>query len=672
MGRDGIRAAAVVALLVSAAACGSSDTPPAAAITPVSGNNQSAIVGAKLTAPLVVQVTTSSQTPVANVQVNWAVTSGSGSLDEVTTTTDATGHAQTNLTLGLTAGTVLVTATVSGTALSTQFTENAQAAAAGDCTAGSGTSPVVGSVDLSIQTSGLCLAGGVSGADFALIPFNTATSQGTHATVTVTATGVVALATPDGRPAALRPIQLSGGMQAAIAASNATRYAAHAALDTRLRRMEQQIVTPRMASARTWLRQRSTGALRDAIPATVHVGDLLRLNANANDPCTNPDYRIGRVAAITNAAIVVADTANPAGGFTDADYQSFGVQFDTLVNPLDTTNFGAPTDIDHNGHELIFFTRAVNELTARGSNSIIGGFMFARDLLPQTSTQTIEGCATSNVGEMFYMQVPDPNGVVNGNAYSVSEIEQFTVATLAHEYQHLINASRRIYINNANDLEVTYLNEGLSHIAEELLFYRVSGLAPRENIDVVRLRQSQASVDAFNNYQLANAGRYGDYLEAPDTSSVYADNDELSNRGAIWGFLRWAADHRGTSDAGTWRLLVNSTTTGLSNLQNVFGTDILQQIRDYATSLFADDLPGVTEPRALQPSWNWRTIMPAIGKDPYPLKLMPLAANTPRSATLDGGGSAYFRFSVPAGQTASVTWTSTTGGGVNWALVRSR
>src|SRR6185503_13877406 len=153
---------------------------------------------------------------------------------------------------------------------------------------------------------------------------------------------------------------------------------------------------------------------------------------------------------------------------------------------------------DHNGREVIFFTRAVNELTQPNSGEVIAGFFIPRDLYPQTSTRTFKACAGSNVGEMVYMQVPDPRGVVNGNPESVSEVRQFTVATLAHEFQHLINASRRLYVNKTRDAqEDTFLNEGLSHIAEELLFYRESGLSPLQNIDVTALRQNSATVNDF-------------------------------------------------------------------------------------------------------------------------------------------------------------------------------
>jgi hypothetical protein len=268
--------------------------------------------------------------------------------------------------------------------------------------------------------------------------------------------------------------------------------------------------------------------------------------------------------------------------------------------------------------------------------------------------------------------------VVNGNHSTVSEVESVTVATLAHEYQHLINGSRRMYVNHAPlsaQSEEVLLNEGLSHVAEELAFYRESGLNPSDNIDTLLVRSRETYRSAFNTYQVENQLRYMSYLASPNTSSAYGDDDSLNDRGAIWGFLRWAADHKGGDQTATWHALANSQTTGLSNLQNVFGSDILQQFRDYATSLFADDLPGVTEPRALQPSWNMRGITPAFtapGNLAYALTVLPLANGTPQHISIRGGGSAYVRFTVPAGAIASLNWTSAAGGGINIALVRSR
>ena len=147
--------------------------------------------------------------------------------------------------------------------------------------------------------------------------------------------------------------------------------------------------------------------------------------------------------AVTDKAIVVADTGNPVGGFTADEYRSIGVTFDTLVDPIDRGAFGAPSDIDNNGHVIMFFTQAVNELTPPQSSTVTLGFFYARDLFPKAAPAP-GPCLGSNVGEVFYLLVPDTGGVVNTNKRSNSLVTTLTNGTVAHEYQHLINASRRM------------------------------------------------------------------------------------------------------------------------------------------------------------------------------------------------------------------------------------
>ena len=259
---------------------------------------------------------------------------------------------------------------------------------------------------------------------------------------------------------------------------------------------------------------------------------------------------------------------------------------------------------------------------------------------------------------MFYLLVPDPNGVVNGNARTKNFVSHLTVSTTAHEFQHLINASRRLYVNTAaTDFEVVWLNEGLSHVAEELLFYQQSaGLTPRLDIDSTRFIGNQKNVDAYNFDQQSNFGRFRSYLLKPATNSPYANNDSLATRGATWSFLRYAADHRGTSDSDTWFKLVNSTTTGIANLQNVFGTGLASIFRDWAVANIADDLTGVNN-QWQHPSWNFRsvyTFIPSVKS--YPLATVTVGDGSPLSVTLNGGSAAYVRFGVAAAQTGSVKW----------------
>ncbi|MBA2322161.1 MAG: Ig-like domain-containing protein [Deltaproteobacteria bacterium] len=86
----------------------------AAQLAIVSGNNQSVRVGAALTMPFVVAVKDANGNPVSGTAVSFTVASGGGSLSAASVMTNATGQAQTTLTLGPTAGTNTVTATRAG------------------------------------------------------------------------------------------------------------------------------------------------------------------------------------------------------------------------------------------------------------------------------------------------------------------------------------------------------------------------------------------------------------------------------------------------------------------------------------------------------------------------------------------------------------------------------
>src|SRR5260221_5336502 len=148
---------------------------------------------------------------------------------------------------------------------------------------------------------------------------------------------------------------------------------------------------------------------------------------------------------------------------------------------MDVANFGEPTDIDGNGRVAIIFTRAVNELTPARSTSYVGGLAFSRDLFPRTGTARATGCAASNQGEYFYALTPDPTGTVNQNVRTAGFVDSVVPSVLAHELQHLINASRRLYVTNSTAFEAKRVDEGLALNAEELVCYRESWVTARLN-----------------------------------------------------------------------------------------------------------------------------------------------------------------------------------------------
>jgi hypothetical protein len=417
-----------------------------------------------------------------------------------------------------------------------------------------------------------------------------------------------------------------------------------------LRERSRDELTSRIAAARVTRDQ--NGGRFSTSSAPLQVGALVQLNVNSSAGCTDATIKTGRVAAITNKAIVVADTTNPPGGFTPEDYRYFGVTFDTLIYPVDVENFGEPSDIDNNQHVILFFTRAVNELTPPNQSFYVGGYFYGRDLFPREKTSGIDSCPASNQAEMFYLLVPDPEGNINQNPRANDFVRTVTIGTLAHEFQHLINSSRHLYANaGTNVFEETFLDEGLAHVAEELAFYRASGLRPQQNIDAVTLSPQKVS-DAFDSFGVANMRRFREYLIDPLTNSPYANNANLTTRGATWSFLRYAADRRGGTERDTWYSLVNTTSSsqhGVANLTHVFGNDIGKWIRDWTTANFGDDLVGGIPSVYTHPSWNYRSVIGKLEDQPFPLPTQRLDSSIVTSMGIGDGSAAYLRFGVRAG-----------------------
>ena len=519
----------------------------------------------------------------------------------------------------------------------------------------------------------LMVAGG-AGAEYTVVPFFGTEANNANLTLEIAGQGIASVSGPP------NPASLPGALFSRVPALGELTVGGRALngareFHRRLREHERELINSRRDLGTGITPNFSRAAAARAVP---QVGEVITINTGTSNTnlCTLFAGRRGRVAAVSDRAIIVADVENPAGGFTDAEYRAFATTFDTLVYPVVTSNFGTPGDIDQNQRSIIFFTRAVNQLTPRDVEYVIGGYFFGGDFLPN------DQCLASNRGEYFYMLVPDPSGEINNNVRPKDNLLRTTIPVLAHEFQHLINASRRV-ANNAGGEEV-WLNEGLSHIAEELLFYRTSGLAPRQNIGRTEIVASQRAQDALFNYQVSNLFRYAKYLENPEANSPYQRSDSLAVRGATWSFLRYAADRRNGADAQLWKQLVESQPAGLENLKAALGAEAIPMIRDWTASVYADDAVTGIEARFTQPSWNFRTLLPAFrsadGEQIFtrlPLKTHPLVEATPLAITLKGRGAASFvRFATGPSGEAQIVMTTAGGGAlpaaVQVAVVRTK
>jgi hypothetical protein len=266
---------------------------------------------------------------------------------------------------------------------------------------------------------------------------------------------------------------------------------------------------------------------------------------------------------------------------------------------------------------------------------VIAGFFFGLDL-----TQS----ANSNRGEVFYSLVPDPQGQFSC-ARSVRTVEFSTPPTFVHEFQHMISFNQHVLVRRGPD-EDTWLNEGLSHIAEEVAakFYDNKYWPPPAG----RLFTDTANIFIGNN--LANSYQF---LESTPTTSltIFESTGTLEERGAAWLFLRWLADQK---DETIFGRLVQTNLTGIPNVENVSAEPFPVSFGDWSLALWTDSIPN--HPRTSVPERNrfksrnlrqifarLNAIAPSDFPRPYPLLLRPLPFGGSIQASMLPGTMEFFQ-----------------------------
>src|SRR5207302_3286611 len=129
------------------------------------------------------------------------------------------------------------------------------------------------------------------------------------------------------------------------------------------------------------------------------------------------------------------------------------------------------------------------------------------------------------------------------------------------------------------EAEVLWLNEGMSHLAEEL-GGRSFGLGTSQFSDF-------AIGDVFNAYQ---------YLDAPGDHFLLATEGigTLAERGAMWLFVRYlvdqyAADQSLTAGDLVTRQLDQTTLTGAANVEHVTGRPFAETVAHWALANYVSD-----------------------------------------------------------------------------------
>ncbi len=440
----------------------------------------------------------------------------------------------------------------------------------------------------------------------------------------------------------------NGGSLAAAASAVGPRTVSPAArLDNVLRQIERRLAPSAPREARE-LRALSLSSQAIRGPSFQQVGSsrTFRVLSSIPENSQQQPTFVTVTATLRFAGqniLIYIDNQSPSGpnGLSDSVITKLGTWFDQDLYPIGVSTFGSESDIDANDRVIVLMTPIVNGLTPRSNcEVVISGFFFGLDLTTGTN---------SNQGEVFYSLVPDPQGQFSC-ARPVNVVEASTPPTFIHEFQHMISFNQHVLARSGPD-EESWLNEGLSHIAEEMVARHYDNKYPI--LPPGRLFSDTANI--FINNDLSNSY---DFLESPATTSVtlFASTGTLEERGAAWLFLRWLADQK---DSTIFRRLVQTNLTSIANVENVAAESFPVLFGDWALALWTDSIPG--HPRTSVPERNryksrnlrrifarLNEIAPAQFPRVYPLVPRALAAGASVEASMYPGTMEYFQTVSPA------------------------
>ena len=416
----------------------------------------------------------------------------------------------------------------------------------------------------------------------------------------------------------------------------------------------------------------STQVSTVSVPA---VGDVINVNVPNGNPAPGKDLcsdyfpTQAVVASVSNKAILMVDTLDgpPSTLFTQQQMDSITTEFDNITYPTDAAYFNTPTDVDGNGRIIMLFTGEINKLTppaAPGSNSgFIGGFFFAGDFFPPVANSQADGCAESNQAEIFYLLSPDPTGRF-GNIRTTSSVRQGTRGTIAHEFQHMINAGNRFQNPQVSAFEATWLDEALAHFAEDAVGRVQRGFGDLQALtfsDLLPCNTPCSQANDFNAFFFQNLARLTYWMDKPDTYSPMSNlaDTSLAVRGAAWAIVRYAADNYSAGLPRTFtHALVAGPDTGFRNFNAATKVPLDTVVKGWLVSMYADHL-GVTglDAKYQYRSYNFRNVMPPVARSvlsqsvaTYPLRVQSIGSGSDNisAKNLSGTGS-FFRLTVAAG-----------------------
>jgi len=282
-----------------------------------------------------------------------------------------------------------------------------------------------------------------------------------------------------------------------------------------------------------------------ALIKSATVGDSRSFNVlNDLSDTSSFDTVTAELRVVTDDFYVYVDVRN-ADALSDDDLNELVDPFQNVIDE-ERELFGEESDVDGDDHSAILLTQAVNELGAM-SGGIISGFFYGADLYSE------DVVAGSNEMEIIYTMVPDPSGDFGSAISKNFALSNILPSVLPHEFQHMISYNQHVFVGGG-EAEISFLNEGLSHLAEDIYSINSDGYMTETGIE--------------------NPSRVSLYLsETADTCFTCGSN--ITQRGGSYLFMRYLyeqAQQGNLSAAASGSILVerlmSSDVTGIANILN--------------------------------------------------------------------------------------------------------
>ena len=234
----------------------------------------------------------------------------------------------------------------------------------------------------------------------------------------------------------------------------------------------------------------------------------------------------------SNVVFYVDDRVTTAM-LSSKEVDSLCAQFDETTT-REQALFGSASDVNGDGKVIVLMTPQVNHLGGLGGG-IVTGFFNSIDLHPQSGSNP-----ASNGMEILYIMVPDPDGVYGVPVSKSFALSNLIPAVLPHEFQHAISYNQHVFVNKGL-AEEAWLNEGISHLAEDLM------------------GQNQE-----------NPSRYAIFVNSPSSYSLVAGNSPgLAARGAAYLFMRYLYEQ--SANAGQFmKNMIQTSEVGTRNIETAF------------------------------------------------------------------------------------------------------